>query len=292
MALLVLAGDGRLAEGVEVLRIANTSHAGGEEVGIQRHDPQGLGEVVNGVQRFAKGQLGPLTNVVPIDRFVLNPFGSGVLLEERFDRRRQAGRADRFGQQTDVLGLCQLRLQLADGGFPGDFLTGLAIDHLTRAVRIIQAQQAGLHEHVGRAEAAGMAWIAFDLDRPAFAAFHQDARGHALLGVTGGVEERQTGGHLFRLLHVRIDFAAGRRAGRTSDAGQGHGGARQGQEGAPADRIVPSGGVLREFPVEHLGEFGRVGEVLEAEPQVVAAAGLIRIFRIGSQGHRSLITLG
>ena len=78
-----------------------------------------------------------------------------------------------------------------------------------RAVGIVEPENRGLREHVGRAEAARMQRVAFDLGRPPFVALDEEPGGDAAERHRGRVEERLAGDELFGLAHVGNDLSGG-----------------------------------------------------------------------------------
>ena len=73
------------------------------------------------------------------------------------------------------------------------------------SIRIVEAEDRGLREDVGRAQAAGVKRIAFDLRRPPLVAFDENARGGAAQRERRRVEERPAGNDFFGLPDVWDD---------------------------------------------------------------------------------------
>ena len=136
-----------------------------------------------------------------------------------------------------------------------------------RAIRIVKREHRTLREQVGCALARGMIGIAFDLRRPAFVAFDQQARADAAVRHRGREKQRLAGNFFFGLADVRDDqFLRLHRA--RGDAGQRHRRAHQLQEVAAADRIEPLRGVARELAMQVVLELRRLGDFVEAAPHV------------------------
>ena len=116
-----------------------------------------------------------------------------------------------------------------------------------------------------------MIGIAFDLGRTAFVALDDEPGGDAAERHRRREEERTAGDFLFRLADVRNDQFIRLRGARRVDAGERQRRAHQLQERAAADRVDPLGGVFRKFAVEVLLKLGRLGELFEAAPVLLAA---------------------
>ena len=119
-------------------------------------------------------------------------------------RRRDASADEPEGRAAIGLMLLEARFQRALEGRP---VADLAADpDRLRAIRIVKRKDLRLREDVRRAEARGMAGIAFDLDRPALE--RRDERAPA---ITGERERRRVmlgepGDEAFRQMHVRQLF--------------------------------------------------------------------------------------
>ncbi len=89
-------------------------------------------------------------------------------------------------------------------GRPGpDFA---ALLHGLRAVGAIEIEDFSLGEHVGRAEARGVARIAFDLRRPPFVRGHDSPAAISAQRERGGELQRNAGDEPLRHLDIRHDL--------------------------------------------------------------------------------------
>ena len=107
-----------------------------------------------------------------------------------------------------------------------------------------------------------MIGIAFDLGRPAFVAFDEQARGDAAERHRRRKKQRPAGDFLFRLTDVGNDQFVGLDRAGGADAGERQRRAHQLEERPAADRIDPLGRVLWKLAMEVVLELGRVGELL------------------------------
>ena len=139
-----------------------------------------------------------------------------------------------------------------------------------RAVRIVEAEHARLREDVGRAEAAGMLRIAFDLGRPSFVAFDEKTGGDAAKRHCGRKEKWLARDDLFRLADVRHDLFLGLARAR-SQAGERERGAHEFQEGPALDRIGNGFDLRRKLVVQTLSERRVAGQFVQRAPPAVAA---------------------
>src|SRR6476659_8324936 len=78
-----------------------------------------------------------------------------------------------------------------------------------RTVRIVEAENRRLREHVGRPEAARMRRVALDLGGPSLVAFDEEPRGDPAERHGRRVEEGIAGDEVFGLTDVRDNFFRG-----------------------------------------------------------------------------------
>ena len=134
-----------------------------------------------------------------------------------------------------------------------------------RSVRVVQAEDSGLGEGVGRAQTRRMLRISFDFGRSAHVALDQHRPRDAPERDGARKEQGPAGHQIFGLPDVRDDLLRRlRRAG--ADAGERERGAHQLEEVAPALRIVPFRCLLREFTVQVVAEVRSVGQLAQAPP--------------------------
>ena len=121
---------------------------------------------------------------------------------------------------------------------------------------------------------AGMLRIAFDLGRPAFVAFRQDAGRDAAERGLRGVEQRTPGNQFLGLLDIRRNVLGGL-ASAGGQSAQSQRGAHQLEKIAAAfDRVFvvgPADSLARKFPLQQILEFGGGGEFVEAAPILFAS---------------------
>ncbi len=252
----------------EIPRVANHPGSATEEIGVERDDDVGLVEVIDGVARRARRLTEAETSAVGRDRVVLVPAGLRVVLENRRHDFRERRRRDGFGEDPEARTLrgflgCQrgldgtlIRAPRADFAAVGDGL---------RPVRVVQAEDGGLCEHVRGAQAGRMLRIPFDFGRSAHVALDQHRPRDA--SERDGAREKQgpAGHQIFRLSDVRNDLLWRlRRAG--ADTGERERGAHQLEEVAPSLRVVPFRRLLREFTVQVVAEVRSVGQLAQAPP--------------------------
>ena len=113
--------------------------------------------------------------------------------EQIADLGRQRRRAHRLGQDPQAGALKRLlgRERRPDRPEKRRPRTNLAeVGERLRAIGIVEAEHRGLREDVGRAEAAGMQRVAFDLRRASLVAFDEQPGRDAAERHRGRVEER------------------------------------------------------------------------------------------------------
>jgi hypothetical protein len=241
-----------------------------QEVGIERDHDIGAGEIVERLHILPGGHPQSRPGVVGGRHgFPLDPPRPRVRGEHLLDLGRQGRRGDRFGQDPQARALGdrlrgQPRAHRRDEGTPRSNLAQL--HHRSRAIGVVQRQHRGLRIQIGRAEAAGVIGIAFDLRRAPLVAFDEQPGRHAAERHRGRVVLRSTRDLVFRLPHVRHDQLGGLRRARGPDAGQRERRAHQLEKGSPADRVEPLRRVLRKFAVEVFLELRCIGHGLETAP--------------------------
>src|SRR5262249_28653637 len=126
----------------------------------------------------------------------------------------------------------------------------------------------------GGAETTGVVYVTLAFRRPALVALDEQADGVAGQAHAGGVEERLAGHDVLGLAHEGADDPRGG-AGTAGGAraGEGERGAHEGEEAAARDGVGPLAGAGGELALDHLGDGGLVGELLEAAPVLLALGG-------------------
>ncbi len=243
------------------------------EVGFQAQDRVGLVETVLRLHGLAESQDRARAGLVAPRGLVVVPLRGRELGQHRRELGGQGGGGDGAGEEPEAGPLLALLLRegLAQRGpelDPGPHLA-VELDGL-RPVRVVEAEDVGLPEHVGGPPAHGMIGVPLDLGGPALVALHQHPPRVAVVGHRGREEERPPRHQLLRLLDVGEDLLRGL-AGAGGEAGQGERGAHEGEELAAALGVLEGRGLLGELAVEELEEARAVQELLQALP--VAAAG-------------------
>ena len=125
-----------------------------------------------------------------------------------------------------------------------------------RAVGIVETEDRGLPEDVGRAEARRVVGVPLDLRRAARVALDEKAGRVAGERKRGGEEERPAGKDLFGLADVRDDLLPRlpRAGGQPPERERG---ARKLKKAAARESVVPLGGVDRELARQELRELRR-----------------------------------
>src|SRR5690606_35565933 len=174
-----------------------------------------------------------------------------------------------------------------------------AIDDVARAVRVVQREDRGLREDVGRSQAGRVFGVTLELGRPPHVVLGQQRHADAALRHGRREVEGPARHEVFGLPHVGDEqFLGLARTG--ADAGQGERGAHQLEEISPARRVGELGGLCGKLPFDVLAEVRGVGQFLEAAPigaarqtsQSRANVGELHVF-IGSSVMRRLpVALG
>jgi hypothetical protein len=299
----VLAVPADPALGREVAGVAHGSGAGGQHVAVERQHDIRLGEVVARLDQLAEGLLGSGTHRVATGGLPLVALDLRIrpqhALPERLERRRRR----RSGEHADTdtlerdLGV-EVRLERRLERAPG--ARALELEDRLRAVGIVERQDRGLGDRVGRAEARGVLRVAFDLRRPPHVALGEHRLEIAEHRHRRGEEQRPAGEDLLRLLDVGDDLLE-RLLGAGGEAGERQRGARELQEVAAREalacRVVALGGPLGrmawELALQHLFELRRRGKLFEAAPElralgVAQALAHRREIQRGSRGGRLL----
>ena len=141
-----------------------------ERIGADAQDHLGPVEARKRAQWTAEGEFGAALGIPVIDGLVHVPCGLRQGAQQPLDLACQRRRGDAAGDEMEAAPPHALdgRERPAQGPLehvPG----GDAVDplgHRPRAVGIVEVEDRGFREQVGRAEAAGMQRIALDLDRP------------------------------------------------------------------------------------------------------------------------------
>ena len=261
LATLELAAGGELADAPQV------GGAIGDEVGVEAYDDVGVQTVLR-LHRPAERQHRPRPRRVPAGGLPLVPLRAGKLGEEALDLRGESGGRDRLGEQPDPSPLerplgVEGRLHAREEGAPRKDLADMGEG--LRAVGIIEVEDRRLPAGVGGAEARRVVGVAFDLGGAAEVALDEDALGVAAVEDRGGEEERASGDHVLRRLHVGDDLLL-RLAGAGGEAGERERGPHQRQELPAADGIVEERGLLGELAPEHLLDRRVARQLLQALP--------------------------
>jgi hypothetical protein len=247
------------------------------EIGLEAQDDVGVLEAVLGLHRFAESQGRARADVVAIGGLPAHPLRLRQLGPEGLSLGGEGGRSHPPGEnpETGAARLAQRLERLAKGrseGAPRALLTQVADGPGT--VRVVQAEDVGLSEDVGRAEALRVVGVSLDLRRPPLVALHEDAPGVAVVGRGGGKEQRTARHHVLGLSHVGENRLL--RLLRTGgEAGESQRRAHERQELAPAPRVLEGRRLLGKLTVEKLEEAGTLGELVETLPvaPLGAAAG-------------------
>jgi hypothetical protein len=266
---------------------AEVPGAGGDEVALDRHHDLGLGDPVQDVHGAPEREERARARGVTARGVPLVPLGLRERGQEAADLRGQRGRGDGLGEDADPRAAAprlrdEDRAHGRDEGVPGPDLS--AIGERLRAVRVVEVQDLGLGEEVGRAEARRVLGVALDLGGPALVALHEHTFGVTLVEHGGGEEEGPARDQLLGLAHVRNDRLVGlpRAAGQS---GQRDRRTHHAQELAPALRVVEFRGPLGELAVQARQELRRVPEVVEALPEAAPAVPAAALQRDGNGRH-------
>jgi hypothetical protein len=223
----------------EFPRITQRARSTAEEVRIKRQDDVGLLEAVQRVDVPAERQLCTAACVLAAGGIPLMPFRGRESREHLADLRRQRRGIDRLGQQTDAGAFERLlrRQRRADCAKKGGPRTNLAeVGQRLRAIGIVQIEDCGLREDVGRAAAARVQRVALDLRRPPFVAFDKQPGCRTAERHRRREEQRHARNQFFGLADVRDDLL-GRLARACRDAGERHRGAHQLEERPARDWV-------------------------------------------------------
>jgi hypothetical protein len=252
----------------EGARIPQRPGAAAQEVGVEGEDDVRVLNAVLRLDELAEGELRAQACVVAARGIPLVPPGGRQPPEQLLQLRRQRRGADRLRQNAESGALQRLLshqcgAQRADERRPR---TDLAqVRHRTRTIRIVQAEDRRLREHVAGAEAVRVERIALDLRGAAFVTLDQQTRSDTADGHRCGVVQRPAGHHFLGLPHVGHDCLE-RLAGAGGDAGEAERGAHQLEERAPCHRIGDRFDFGRELVVQPLLKCRIVGLFLERPP--------------------------
>ena len=267
----------------DVTRVARESCI--QKIRVQRDDDVGFREVVPRLDRLAERELRAFEHVVAVHRFIHVPLRLRIDLQESAQLIRERGRGNRLRQNADAGATQALLHSEGTFGFLQERRPGIhiaAIRNSLRAVRVVHAENRGLREDVGAAEAGRMLVVAFDFGGTSEMAFNQHRAGVSTQRHSGRVKPRAAGNDFFRLPDVGDDRLQ-RQLGATGHAGERQGSAHQLQKSAAGDGVDPFRCALGEFAVQHFLELGRAGEFLQAAP-VLRATGVANLgFECGSR---------
>ena len=192
----------------EVTRVAQAAGRGDQDVGVERHDDVGPGEVVAGLDPSPEGDAGAEPDVVPAGRLVLVPLRPRETGEQGVDLIPQGRRRDGSGQDPQACAAKrklrpQRPLDPLDQGVPGpDFAE---LEQELRAIGIVKPQHHRLGEDVRGSQARRVIRVPLDLGGTSFVALGQKTRGVPAEGRGGGEEPGTSRHHRLRHLHVRHD---------------------------------------------------------------------------------------
>ena len=253
--------------GGELADVPQVGRAVGDEVGVEAHDDVGIQAVLR-LHRPAEGEHRPRPRGVTPGGLPLVPLRAGEFGEEALDLRGESGRRDGLGEQPDPRPLerplsVEGRLHAREERPPRKDLAD--VGEGLRAVGIVEVEDRRLPAGVGGAEARRVVGVAFDLGGTAEVALDEDALGVAAVEDRGGEEERASGDHVLRRLHVGDDLLL-RLAGAAGEAGERQRSAHQRQELPAAEGIVEERGLFGELAPEHLLDRRVAGELLQALP--------------------------
>ena len=202
---------GRIAAALgEGAREADLVRTGPERVGADAQDRLGPVEPRQGPQGAAEGEFGPTLGIRLVDRLVNMPHRLRQGLQQGIDLAGERRRGDAAGHEMQAASAlaahggkrpAQGALEHVPGGDAVD-----ALGHRARAVGIVEVEDRGLGEHVGRPQAAGMERIALDLDRPSVDGDGVDAAGPAAQGQSRGVAHRYAGQKLLGRADIGHDL--------------------------------------------------------------------------------------
>ncbi len=243
-------------------------HGGRQKIRVERNDPGGTVEAIHGIPILAERRHRAGAFGMPPARLPLVPLRPRISHQKLLDLRRQRGRSYGSRQNPEPFTLLQVRYiaRSRDRGEKVPPTVDVPVHQYgLGAIRIVQRQDAGLHENIRRAEARRMIRIPFDLGGTAQVTLDQQARGNARRGHRGRVEQGLAGNDLLGLPYVGNDgFPGLLGAGRS--AGQRHGRAHQHQEPAARGRIVPVGSTVGKLLLDESLKLVCLGDLFQTSP--------------------------
>ena len=206
----------------EIARVADRSRSAAENIGVERQDDVGLAETVLRVDVLAESELRAAAHMLAACRIPLMPFRGRKARKQVSDLSGERRRVDRLSEDAEPRALerALCRERRADGPEKRGPRADVAqVQQRLRAIRIVEAENRGLSEHIGRAKTPRMQRVAFDFRRTAFVALDEQAGGDASERHRGRIEEWSAGDEVFGLADIRDDRFRGlpRAAG---DAGE------------------------------------------------------------------------
>ncbi len=151
-------------------------------------------------------------NGVAAHGFVLHPPCAGVFRQQTLHLARERRRRDRLGHDPKLRTVLvpHGRCGAQRGDRVGPRPRPVFVEDRLRAVGVVQAENRGLREAVGRAAARGVKLVPLDFDRPAVAALDEEPGRVPAERHRGRVEPRRARNSSFRLPDVRQDLLARR----------------------------------------------------------------------------------
>jgi hypothetical protein len=252
----------------EVPDVADRARAAAEEIRAEREDDVRAVEPPDRLERLAEDGHGSRARVVPVDRLVRMPLRSGKRGDDLADLPRERRGGHRLGEDPDPMAGKQPLALLQDPKRLEELAPSRDLSQMEeglRAVGIVQGEDGGLRDRIGRPEASGVLGVPLDLRRSPHVALDEHARADARQLDRGREVERLAGNQVLGRLHVRDDrFLGPARAGPETRERQRR--AHELQERAAARGIDPLRRPLGELPMEEILELLGLGQLLEALP--------------------------
>ncbi len=256
----------------EVAGIGEPARHRRDQIAFDREDHIGGVEIEHLVERPPKGALAGGEFGVAVQRLPLVPAHRRELLLQCSDLRGERGRRHGPGQKSQPVAAARRQLRAAadqgrDKILPvGDFPMA---DDCLGATRVVELEDARLHDRTGGAEARRVVGIALDLDRPRHLVRDQHAGGISLDGHRRRIIARAAGHHAGRLLDIRqklapLDLLVAGREPAERDRSR-----HQLQKAAPLQG-AEHGAEPWHLALDDRSEARRLGQFLEAAPIVPA----------------------
>ena len=245
-----------------------------EEVALHRQDRLRPVEMQHRVHRPPECQHRPGPHRIAPVGLPAVPLHRWEALLQRGDLPGERGGGDGAGQQPQPIAAARAQDgQTVDQCLDQSIGAGRPAggQHRTRAVGVVEVEDARLDDRVERALAGGMLRIAFQLDRSAHLVDGQHTVGIAAAcdrrGEMAGDAGHQTGRHR----HIRNCLVRRFSGPAARQSGQCEGGAHQLQQPAPANARLAKVRQTRELGAQHLQHRRLARQLLQAAPQRPAA---------------------